>query len=116
MGYQRLARCCLGSGMDYGALPVDLKAVLTEAQVAVMRRVDVGIHGPRWGRHAGLTPQERRAADLVLAGHKRAAAAELLGVSGSTFDNHRRMALGKLGCVNEVALLRAAIVNGWLVQ
>lgn len=64
---------------------------------------------------SGLTRMQKLVADGICDGKKRGQIAEELRVSTRTFDSHRLALMKNLGVVNEVALLRLALRNGWVI-
>lgn len=61
-----------------------------------------------------LTRRERRVAELVCGGLGRTAIAAMMEMSPKTFDTHRSHVMRKMGCANEVQLVRLAIKRGWV--
>ena len=63
-------------------------------------------------RVATLTPRQREVARLLSLGCSIQQAADILGLSESTVDNHKSAILAKLGTDKTVLLVRLAIANG----
>ena len=66
------------------------------------------------GATVALTRRERRVAELVCGGLRRTEIAAMMQMSPKTFDTHRAHALRKMGCANEVQLVRLAVKRGWV--
>ncbi len=80
----------------------------TEADAQTPRRVVVIATDVRF---AVLTPQERRVANLVIAGHPNKRIAVILGVSRRTIEHHRQAAMRKLGAKSLCQLVRLALTQ-----
>jgi DNA-binding CsgD family transcriptional regulator len=62
-----------------------------------------------------LTPQEKRVLALLLQGHHKKTAADVMGVSVNTISFHLKNVYGKLGVHSKTEAVVKGLIEGFLV-
>ncbi len=76
------------------------------------RRVVANAENDAIERMARLTPRQRQILDLIVDGRLNKVAAQELGISTRTLENHRSELIARTGVKNFAELVRLAILAG----
>lgn len=118
-----LARHCMDTGC-HGFIPKSADAeqlvralrVVLDGGIYIERSYGQTVVAGQSGQANGrsLTPREERVLRLVAQGYSARIVAEQLGLSVKTVDTHRSRAMDKMCLKDRPALVRAALLHGWL--